>query len=150
MIKIMKYKSTDLHRKRPDLVKYLRNHLTLLANRHLGIGSGMAHDLDQERPTVMFIAWDHGKPIGWLSISFNPGRPQMAQIGCYITSEYRRQKIGTRLVTKAKAWCKIHNLTPISNSWDYTGRKFYETNDVVSGAGIWASFDRRKQFPEPF
>lgn len=151
MIKIMSYRSSYVHEKRPELVEYLRKHLTLLAEpEYREMGSGLALDLYNKRPTIMFVAWEKGTPIGWASISFNPFKTLVGQIGCYVAISHRRQGIGTRLVSKAKVWCAAHDFEPIAAAWEWKGRSFYYQNKVPQVVRGWALYDHRDEVPIMF
>lgn len=147
VIKIMRYESAYVFQKRFKLVDYLQDHLNNYADGNWDIGSGMNSDLDLGRPMMMFVAWEHGKPIGWASVTFNPTKKGVGQVGCFVGSKHRRRGVGSRLIAKAKAWCKANRLTMRSNSWNEAGRSFYSSNDVPDIPVSWAYIDRRKNMP---
>lgn len=127
-MRVCLYDSKSIHN-RPEVLERLR----FLTNGGWGRheeGSAMLGDLNKKKTGWMFLVWEKGEIIAWAFVNrcrFSSG----LQIGVYVQKKWRRQGVGTRILSRAKEFADEKNLKLVSHGWTTGGKKFYKESKIA-------------------
>lgn len=134
MFRIYYYESEYVHARRKTLVDYLLGNLNNIVEESTDgsgmlVGSGMYQDLRNKRHSHIWIAWHHGTPVAWGTLTYRSW-DSLLQSGIYVHPNFRRMGLATRILRKMKAYAESQNRGIVSQGWDPKGRKFYRDNGI--------------------